>query len=70
MIRITGTIFLVRGAREQAADHVSKVNVGLNLKFNKRSEEVAGFTRKTEAGWTYSKACVKVRVIFFLLVYI
>ena len=58
--RITGTIFLVRGAREQQTDSVSKVNIGLNLKFNKRSEEVAGFTKKAENGWTYSKNCITV----------
>ena len=50
----------MRGAREAQSDHVSKTNIGLNIKFNKRSEEVAGYSRKTEHGWTYSKACIKV----------
>ena len=38
MARVTGTIFIIRGAREQQSDSVSKSNIGLNLKFNKKSE--------------------------------
>ena len=44
--RITGTIFVVRGAREQTPDSASKTNIGLNLKFGKRGEEVCGYTRR------------------------
>ena len=44
MARVMGTIFIIRGAREQQSDSVSKTNIGLNLKFNKKSEEVCGFT--------------------------
>ena len=52
--RITGSIFVMMGAREQQPDTASKTNIGLNLKFNKRNEEVAGFTRKAEDNtWTY-----------------
>jgi len=58
--RITGTVFLIRGSREQQPDTMSKINIGLNLKFNKKSEEVCGYTRKQENGWTYSKACIDV----------
>lgn len=36
--RVTGTIFLVVGNKQ--ADNPSKVNIGLNLKFNKKNEEV------------------------------
>jgi len=61
MARVTGTIFIVRGAREQQSDSVSKSNIGLNLKFNKKSEEVCGFTKKSEDGqWLYSKACLDI----------
>ena len=42
MARVMGTIFIIRGAREQQSDSVSKTNIGLN--FNKKSEEVCGFT--------------------------
>eukprot|EP00092_Neocalanus_flemingeri_P006262 GFUD01006736.1.p1 GENE.GFUD01006736.1~~GFUD01006736.1.p1 ORF type:complete len:1636 (+),score=540.21 GFUD01006736.1:158-5065(+) len=59
--RVTGTIYIVRGAREQQSDSVSKTNIGLNLKFNKRSEEVCGFTKKIEDGqWLYSRGCVDI----------
>merc|ERR1719483_1683451 len=61
MARVTGTIYIVRGAREQQSDSVSKTNIGLNLKFNKRSEEVCGFTKKSEDGqWLYSRACIDI----------
>ena len=53
--RITGTLFVLKGPKEAELDHASKVNIGLNLKNNKRGEEVCGFTRKTaENTWLYS----------------
>jgi len=59
--RITGSIFVMLGAREQQPDTASKANIGLNLKFNKRNEEVAGFTKKAEDNtWLYSSACINV----------
>lgn len=33
-----------------------KVNAGLNLKFNKKNEEVPGYTKRTEKEWLYSAA--------------
>lgn len=33
-----------------------KANVGLNLKFNKKNEEVPGFTKKVGNEWMYSSA--------------
>ena len=33
-----------------------KANVGLNLKFNKKNEEVPGYTKRTEKEWLYSVA--------------
>ena len=58
--RITGTIFVVRGAREQQSDSASKSNIGLNLKFSKRQEEVCGYTKRTDDGqWLYSMSCVQ-----------
>lgn len=35
-------------------DH--KANVGLNLKFNKKNEEVPGYTKKVRNEWMYSSA--------------
>lgn len=33
-----------------------KANVGLNLKFVKKNEEVPGYTKKVGTEWTYSSA--------------
>lgn len=33
-----------------------KMNVGLNLKFNKKNEEVPGYTKKVGNEWLYSSA--------------
>jgi hypothetical protein len=38
--RITGTIYIVQGDKNASMESCNKVNVGLNLKFNKRNEEV------------------------------
>lgn len=55
--RITGTVFLVVGNKQ--ADNPSKINIGLNLKFNKKNEEVPGFTRKENNMWLYSRKSVE-----------
>eukprot|EP00095_Tigriopus_kingsejongensis_P010572 maker-scaffold1137_size60140-snap-gene-0.17 protein:Tk10572 transcript:maker-scaffold1137_size60140-snap-gene-0.17-mRNA-1 annotation:"5 -3 exoribonuclease 1" len=53
--RITGTMFVIKGAKGADADRASKCNIGLSLKFNKRNEEVRGFTtRDGEKNWLYS----------------
>ncbi|XP_064610977.1 5'-3' exoribonuclease 1-like [Liolophura sinensis] len=52
--RITGSIFMARGSQDTHKEEDHKVNIGLNLKFNKRNEEVPGFTKKVENQWLYS----------------
>lgn len=53
--RFTGSIFIGRGSRRNPhGDH--KANVGLNLKFNKKNEEVPGYTKKVGSEWMYSSA--------------
>ncbi|KAM9190052.1 5'-3' exoribonuclease 1 isoform 5-T5 [Dugong dugon] len=53
--RFTGSIFIGRGSgRNPHGDH--KANVGLNLKFNKKNEEVPGYTKKVGSEWMYSSA--------------
>jgi 5'-3' exoribonuclease 1 len=39
--RVTGTIYIVSGDKNAIMESCNKVNVGLNLKFNKRNEEVS-----------------------------
>lgn len=56
--------------------------MGLNLKFNKKNEEVPGYTKRTEKEWLYSDAveelmseyldrcvCVCVSLCVFLCIY-
>ena len=35
-----------------------KFNIGLGLKFNKRNQELLGYARKTDAGWSFSTTAV------------
>ena len=63
--RITGTVLMNLtpdpvGEEVSRAPKPRKINVGLNLKFNKRSEEVPGWSRKVDAGWQYSLKTVQV----------
>lgn len=46
---------MARGSQDTHKEEDHKVNVGLNLKFNKKNEEVPGFTKKVENQWLYSK---------------
>jgi 5'-3' exoribonuclease 1 len=46
--RLTGTIFITR-------DGGSKVNIGLQLRFNARNEEVPGFSKKINDTWYLSR---------------
>lgn len=52
--RITGTIYVVQTLNEEFTKH----NLGLNLKFNKRNEEVPGYTKKENSQWLYSTKAV------------
>jgi 5'-3' exoribonuclease 1 len=59
--RITGSIFVSKSPKEADSDRMSRVNVGLNLKLNKRNEEVAGYTQKRTTennSWFYSDKAV------------
>ncbi|KAM5165613.1 LOW QUALITY PROTEIN: 5'-3' exoribonuclease 1 [Mantella aurantiaca] len=53
--RFTGSIFIGRGSKRNPHGE-QKANVGLNLKFNKKNEEVPGYTKKVGTEWTYSSA--------------
>ncbi|XP_049866314.1 5'-3' exoribonuclease 1 isoform X2 [Pectinophora gossypiella] len=61
--RITGTVFVVCGERNDLpTEGQQKLNVGLNLKFNKKNQEVSGYTRrcKVSNSWLYSERCINV----------
>ncbi|KAJ8731787.1 hypothetical protein PYW08_014517 [Mythimna loreyi] len=60
--RITGTVLVVAGQRhDMPTEGVNKVNIGLNLKFNKKNLEVAGYTRRCKVtnAWLYSERCIE-----------
>ncbi|XP_066564955.1 5'-3' exoribonuclease 1 isoform X2 [Amia ocellicauda] len=53
--RFSGSIFIGRGSKKNPHGE-QKANVGLNLKFNKKNEEVPGYTKKSGNEWLYSVA--------------
>ncbi|KAI1882663.1 hypothetical protein AGOR_G00237200 [Albula goreensis] len=53
--RFSGSVFIGRGSKKNPHGE-QKANVGLNLKFNKKNEEVPGYTKRTEREWLYSAA--------------
>ncbi|XP_063223399.1 5'-3' exoribonuclease 1 isoform X2 [Bacillus rossius redtenbacheri] len=57
--RVTGSIFVARGVEGSNPESQKKFNIGLNLKFNKKNEEVPGYTRKDGQVWLYSHKAVE-----------
>ncbi|XP_045446077.1 5'-3' exoribonuclease 1 [Melitaea cinxia] len=60
--RITGTVLLILGERNDLPTETqNKVNIGLNLKFNKKNQEITGYTRRCKItnSWLYSDRCVQ-----------
>ncbi|XP_073435198.1 5'-3' exoribonuclease 1 isoform X1 [Dendrobates tinctorius] len=57
--RFTGSIFIGRGSKKNPHGE-QKANVGLNLKFNKKNEEVPGYTKRVGTEWTYSSSVEQV----------
>ncbi|XP_076684631.1 5'-3' exoribonuclease pacman isoform X2 [Andrena cerasifolii] len=52
--KITGTIYVQQSSDEFREENHTKYNLGLNLKFNKKNEEVPDYTRKENGQWMYS----------------
>ncbi|XP_063890311.1 5'-3' exoribonuclease 1 isoform X1 [Helicoverpa armigera] len=62
MSRITGTVLVVTGERhDMPTEQLNKINIGLNLKFNKKNLEVSGYTRRCKVtnAWLYSERCIE-----------
>ncbi|CAK1604510.1 unnamed protein product [Parnassius mnemosyne] len=60
--RITGTVFVILGQKNNLPfENQNKLNIGLNLKFNKKNEEVSGYTRRCNVSnaWLYSERCIE-----------
>ncbi|XP_067134846.1 5'-3' exoribonuclease 1 isoform X2 [Centruroides vittatus] len=57
--RMTGTFFVQTNSRESM--NANKVNIGLNLKFNAKNEEIPGFSKKSDDGtWLYSDKALEI----------
>ncbi|XP_067640646.1 5'-3' exoribonuclease 1 isoform X2 [Eurosta solidaginis] len=57
--RLTGTVLVVAGARRtELPENLSKVNIGLQLKFPKQHEERAGYCRRINGQWYYSSKAI------------
>ncbi|XP_013136555.1 PREDICTED: 5'-3' exoribonuclease 1 [Papilio polytes] len=59
--RITGTVLVILGERNNLpTENQNKLNIGLNLKFNKKNQEVSGYTRRCAVSnsWQYSERCL------------
>lgn len=58
--RITGTVLVIAGSKRQiSSEGTSKMNIGLQLKFPKANEELAGYTKKDRI-WLYSEKVLSV----------
>lgn len=55
--RVTGSIFVTPS--HQVDGKGNRANIGLNLKLNKKNEEIPGYTRKVEGQWLYSPKAVQ-----------
>ena len=62
--RLTGTILVLRGSKDNPKNN-NKVNIGLNLKFTKREEEVPGYAKKVDGQWCYSDQTVLILQEYF-----
>ncbi|KAK5646017.1 hypothetical protein RI129_004481 [Pyrocoelia pectoralis] len=57
--RITGSIYLIpQKCPEMDFNDLPRTNIGLNLKFNKKNEEIPGYTRRDGNLWYYSEKAV------------
>ncbi|KZC09221.1 5'-3' exoribonuclease 1 [Dufourea novaeangliae] len=58
--RVTGTIYVRPSVPSEFGHEDIKCNIGLNLKFNKKNEEIVGYTRRENNQWLYSYKAVEV----------
>ncbi|GJQ70278.1 putative 5'-3' exoribonuclease [Trypoxylus dichotomus] len=57
--RVTGSILVTTLPKMHANEDTNKVNVGLNLKFSKRNEEIPGYTKREGNLWLYSEKAIE-----------
>lgn len=57
MSRLAGT-FLIQTS-PKGSSNPNRANIGLNLKFSRKNEEVLGFTKRKDNTWLYSEKAIK-----------
>ncbi|KAI4465247.1 3' exoribonuclease [Holotrichia oblita] len=57
--RVTGSILVSVSSRFNSTEDTNKVNIGLNLKFSKRNEEIPGYTKREGNLWLYSEKAIE-----------
>lgn len=63
---LTGTCLVVNGERRYPLpDNTPKTNIGLQLKFFKRNEETAGYTKKVNNQYVYSKKAIDLVELYY-----
>lgn len=62
MSRVTGSIFVSPTFGPDRPGN--RTNIGLNLKLNKKNEEIPGYTRKTDGQWLYSPKAIQLVLDF------
>lgn len=55
--RVTGSLFIQRDEIEGFTSK-SSINIGLDLKFNKKNQETPGYTKKIDGVWYYTSKAV------------
>lgn len=61
LARITGSVLVVKGARRPKSDlpdNLSKLNIGLQFKYVKHQEELAGYARRMDNQWFLSSKAI------------
>lgn len=58
--RLTGSVFVTLPGGNDRNNRDKRINIGLNLKFNKKEEEIPGYTKKDMSydRWMYSTRAV------------
>lgn len=57
--RVTGSIFVSTSPKFQSTEDTNKINIGLNLKFSKKNQEIPGYTKRDGTLWFYSDKAIQ-----------
>ena len=63
LARVTGSILIVKGPKRPKSDlpeNVPKLNIGLQFKYVKQQEELAGYARRNDNQWFLSSKAINI----------